>query len=502
MPGAPGHPLAVIDIGSNSVRLVVYERLARSPTPLFNEKVLCGLASVVAREGRITEAAATRVLAALARYRLLCDNMGVEDLFVLATAAAREAKNGAEFLARAEAVCGRPVHLLSGGEEARLSAWGVICGIHRPQGVVGDLGGGSLELIAVDGESVGEGVTLPLGGLVLQIAARDSIKAASEMVASALAAAPVLAAAHGRAFYAVGGTWRALAHLHMAERRYPLRVMHGYRLPAAEALAFCERLVGLSARDLGALPVSSGRQPLLAYGALVLAHIVRRMEPGEIVVSALGVREGHLFSLLDAATRHADPLISAAAEIGVMRARSPLHGPELIAWTDRLFTALVPDESVGERRLRHAACHLADIGWRAHPDYRGEQSFDLVANAAFVGVDHPGRAFLALSVYFRHEGAGNDRLPAPLGEVATPRLVRLARLLGAAFRVGFLLSGGMPGVLPRLPLVAERRRLVLRVPARLAALPSERVTGRLKQLAKLTDRDVAVEIEGRVSAAS
>jgi exopolyphosphatase/guanosine-5'-triphosphate,3'-diphosphate pyrophosphatase len=307
----------------------------------------------------------------------------------------------------------------------------------------------------------------------------------------------------GAAFYAVGGTWRALAHLHMEERHYPLRVMHGYRMAAGEALAFAERLATREPAELAALPaVSSGRRPLLAYGALVLAEIVRRMEPGEVVTSALGVREGHLYRLLDPAARGADPLLTAAAEIGALRARSALHGPELIAWSDLLFQGLAPGEAAGERRLRHAACHLADIGWRAHPDYRGEQSFDLIANAAFIGVDHPGRAFLALAIYFRHEGAGIRRVPAPLAEIAGPRLVHQARLLGAAFRVAFLLTGGMPGVLPRMPLLAERRRLVLRVPPPLAALPAERVVGRMKQLAKLAGRDAIVELEGRACAAS
>jgi exopolyphosphatase/guanosine-5'-triphosphate,3'-diphosphate pyrophosphatase len=288
----------------------------------------------------------------------------------------------------------------------------------------------------------------------------------------------------------------------MEEQRYPLRVMHGYRLPGDEALAFAERIAALGSDDLAGLSgVSAGRRPLLAYGALVLGEIVRRMEPAEVVISALGVREGHLYRLLDPATRETDALISAAVEIGAMRARSALHGPELAAWTDRLFQTLAADEGAAKRRLRHAACHLADIGWRAHPDYRGEQSFDLIANAAFVGVDHPGRAFLALSIYFRHEGVSEERVPAPLAEVAGPGLVRQARLLGAAFRVAFLLSGGMPGVLPRLPLAAEGRRLVLSVPPPLAALPSERVASRLKQLAKLAGREPAIEVEGEISVA-
>lgn len=504
-PGRLGNdpPLAIIDIGSNSVRLVVYERLTRSPTPLFNEKVLCGLATVVAAEGRITDAAAERVFAALRRFRTLCDEMGVADVFVLATAAARNAKNSVEFVAEAEAICGCEVHLLSGQDEAEMSALGVISGIHDPHGVVGDLGGGSLELVEVAGERIGTGVTLPLGGLVLQSAARDSVKAATALVRSTLGKARPLKQLAGQTFYAVGGTWRALARLHMEESGYPLRVMHGYTLSAEAAAAFAAKIGALSQRELSDLSgVATGRRPLLAYGAVVLEHIVRIGKPREVKLSALGVREGHLFQMLDRETRRIDPLVSAAEEFGFLRARSPRHDHELVAWTDRLFDSLGFNEADAERRLRHAACHLADIGWRAHPDYRGEQSFDLIANAAFIGIDHPGRAYLALAIYFRHEGAREGLIPPGLREIAGERLVALARILGATFRVAYLLSGGISGTLPRITLTSRGRQVVLGFPRELDALASERVAGRLKQLGKLVDRDPAVDVAGVMSKAS
>jgi exopolyphosphatase/guanosine-5'-triphosphate,3'-diphosphate pyrophosphatase len=504
-PGRLGNdpPLAVIDIGSNSVRLVVYERLTRSPTPLFNEKVLCGLATVVAAEGRITKAAAERVFAALRRFRALCDEMEVGELFVLATAAARNARNGAEFIAETGAICGCEVHLLSGREEAEMSALGVVSGIHDPRGVVGDLGGGSLELVEVAGERIGMGVSLPLGGLVLQSAAHDSVKAATALVRSTLTKAPPLKRLAGQTFYAVGGTWRALARLHMAETKYPLRVMHGYTLSADEARAFAAKIAALSTPELANLSgVSSGRRPLLAYGAVVLEQIMRIGKPRQVMLSALGVREGHLFQMLDRDARRADPLVSAAEELGFLRARSPRHDYELVTWTDRLFDSLALNESDAERRLRHAACHLADIGWRAHPDYRGEQSFDLIANAAFIGVDHPGRAYLALAIYFRHEGSREGLIPPGLRDIAGERLVALARILGASFRVAYLLSGGISGVLPRIALVARSRAVVLGFPRDLDALASERVAGRLKQLGKLVDRDAVVDIAGVMSKAS
>jgi len=219
-------------------------------------------------------------------------------------------------------------------------------------------------------------------------------------------------------------------------------------------------------------------------------------------MSALGVREGHLFQLLDREGRRADPLIAAAEELGFLRARSPRHGHELITWTDRFFDNLGLDETAAERRLRHAACHLADIGWRAHPDYRGEQSFDLIANAAFIGVDHPGRAYLALAIYFRHEGTRDGVVPRGLREIATPRLITLARNLGAAFRVAYLLSGGIAGVLPRTSLTVRGGQVVLGFPQELEALASERVANRLKQLGKLLGREPAMDIAGVLSKAS
>ncbi|HEY8565390.1 MAG TPA: exopolyphosphatase [Beijerinckiaceae bacterium] len=492
-----GRPIAIIDIGSNSVRLVAYEGLTRAPTPIYNEKVLCGLGRHVATTGRLDDDAVDRALKALARFRVLCETIGAGEIRVLATAAARDAANGPAFLASAEAACGVPVELLSGKREAELSALGVISGFHRPDGVVGDLGGGSLELVDLQGETIGEGITLRLGGLALQDLSGGSLKKAQRIAHGALAAAPQLRRLNDRTFYAVGGTWRALAKLHQAARDYPLHVMHGYAFDPADGLDFLKLVERSEAQELKDIEsVSEARRPLLSVGAVVLEEIIRVGRPKRVVVSALGVREGLLYERLGPSLRREDPLLAAAGELNTLRSRSPRHGEEMRAWTDRFVESTGLPETETERRLRHAACLLADIGWRAHPDYRGEQSLNIIAHAAFVGIDHPGRAYLALSVYFRHEGLALEKASPRLKAIAGPRLVERARLLGALMRVAYPVSVAMEGVLPDAPLAARGGDLVLTLPRRMQALASERLLNRLRGLARLVTLEPRIVIAG------
>ena len=475
------------------MRLVVYEGLTRSPTPIFNEKVLAGLGREVQTTGLLAPDAIEKATAVLRRYRALCDTMGVERVWAIATAACREAKNGADFIAAAERVCRAKIDILSGRREAELSALGIVSGIYRPDGIAGDLGGGSLELTDINGERIKAGVTLPLGGLALQDVSAKSIKKADKLVKQALSDVPMLRRGRGRTFYAVGGTWRALARLHMWQTGYPLHVMHGYRIPAKEALEFCRLVHRVHPDTLSRIEVvAAARRPLLPYAALVLEHIIRIARPFEVVMSALGVREGLLYSMLSAAERKRDPLLAVAHDLNVLRSRSPQHGEELIEWTDRFMASSGIGETEQEVRLRRAACLLADIGWRAHPDYRGEQSLNVIANGSFVTVDHPSRAFLAIAVFFRHVGLVDDELSPHVRELVSTRLLDRARVLGAALRLAYLVSASMPGVLPNTPLRVERGRLLLRLKGEFAALSGDRVFSRLRQLARLIGREPAM----------
>jgi len=417
---------------------------------------------------------------------------------VLATAAAREAVNGPDFIRRAEAVLETEIRVLSGREEAYYSGLGVVSGFIPVDGVSGDLGGGSLELVDIKGEIRNVGVTLPLGGLRLQDMAKNSLVQAARIAREEMARAELLKGGQGRPFYAVGGTWRNLARLHMEMTNYPLDVMHHYEIGIDSAASFLMQVAkGDVEKTKGIEGISKNRRSLLPYGAVVLQEVLAAMKPSKIVVSALGVREGFLYSLLDADAQKADPLISAAEELARLRSRSTAHAHELAAWTGETFAAFGIDETEDEARYRRAACLLADIGWRAHPEYRGKQSLNIIAHASFIGVDHPGRAFLALTNLFRHEGLFDDSA-SELKSLATPRYLERTRVLAATMRVVYLLSAAMPGVIPRLKWEARGDgTLALVLPRELAGLYGERPVGRLAQLAKIINRKLMLKVEGQ-----
>ncbi len=487
-------PVSIIDIGSNSVRLLVYEGLRRSPTPLFNEKILAGLGRAVASTGRLDENSVKRALRALTRFRAISDQLEASSLHVLATAAVREAKNGKEFVARAEAILGVPVQVLNGRKEAKLTALGIVSGFEKPDGIAGDLGGGSLELVRVCGRKVDRAESFPLG--VLRLAdSTSSVAAAGKSVRATIRQSLCIEEMRGQPFYAIGGTFRALAAVHMAQKGYPLHVMHNYRIKAREALEFA-RLVRKS--DPATLPgidwVSNARRPLLGYGALVLEQIIRAGRPREIILSALGIREGLLYDLLDKKDQRRDPLLEACEELAILRSRNPVHAAELCVWTDRLFGSRLFEESTEERRLRHAACYLADIGWRAHPDYRGEQSLSIIANAAFVGLDHPGRAFLSLAVFYRHVGLIDENLSPRIRELASVRQLQQARFVGAALRVAYMISASAPGIISKTPIYAQRNNIILELPENYGALVGERLQNRLNTLARLLGKGAEIKL--------
>ncbi len=490
-PGKRSSTVAVIDIGSNSVRLVVYEALARSLITIFNEKALCGLGREVQSTGLLAPDAVSRALTALRRFRALCKVQQVGRVHAIATAACRDASNGADFIACAERIGGVKIEILSGPLEAKLSALGVVSGIHKPDGIVGDLGGGSLELIDVRGNSVRSGVTLPLGSLALQDLSHKSLKRAERIVGRDLAEVPQLKAGRGRTFYAVGGTWRALARIHIIQSGYPLGVMHGYSIPAAEALAFARRVRRLAAADMLANveAVADARRPLLTYGALVLEYVVRVARPRSIMFSTFGVREGLLYSMLSEKERAKDGLLCAAQELNELLSRSARHARELIEWTDRFVRVVKLRETEEDRRLRHAACLLSDIGWRVHPDHRGEQTLTQIINGNFGDISHQGRAFVGLAVFYRYAGLSEENQPPTMiQDLVTATLLERARVLGAAFRVAHLISAARPGVLPSTHFRSEGRKLMLVFEHRMVDLVADRVGGRFKQLARLVGR--------------
>ena len=377
-------PIGVIDIGSNSVRLVVYEGAVRAPTPLFNEKVLCGLGRSIATTGHLGDESVERTLAALARFRSIARILDVKNVRAFATAAVREAADGPEFIARAEKACGTKIEVLSGEKEAQARRARHHDGLrrrrrHRRRPRRRQPGA----------RRARRATSCRRRSRCLSAACGSSMPAAprsrrrSRWSTRRWRASPWLADGKDRPFYAVGGSWRALAHLHMEQTDYPLRVTHGYTIPTAEAIAFCEfvrktkKLSGLT----GFEDLARARREVLPYGALVLERLLKVVAPREVVFSVFGIREGLLFCLLPAHERRKDPLLSFCAEYAGLRSRSVEHAWELCKWTDAIFEPPGPKETPEERRLRYAACLISDIGWRSHPDYRGEQSLNLLAHA-------------------------------------------------------------------------------------------------------------------------
>lgn len=488
-------PVAVIDIGSNSVRLVIYEGLVRSPTVLFNEKVLCGLGQGVAKTGFLEEKSIKMALQTLKRFRALCRQIGADEVYTLATAAAREAKNGSIFIQNAETILQNKIHLLSGSEEAVYSAYGVISTFYKPQGLSGDLGGGSLELIDIDGSEVGEGITLPLGGLRLQYISNNDIAVAAKIAHEQFAKSAVVCNGRARCFYAVGGTWRNLAKLHMATKHYRLPVMHGYAVDAAEMEDFLRFVVHGNIDNMqGITAVSKNRRQLLSYGAIILIELIQYMRFEKIVFSGAGVREGFLYSRLPEGIRVLDPLIAACTEMAILRARSPKQAEELIDFTASAFEAFGILETENECRYRKAACLLADIGWRIHPDYRGNEAANRIALGSYPGISHDGRAYAALAVFFRNTGSLIDEEALPIFQLATKNIVEKARILGEIMRIAYLFSASTAGILPHLSWQKKTDHVVLYIPRRYADLLGERPLNHLKTLSKIIKQPLSFEI--------
>jgi len=473
-------PYAIVDIGSNSVRLLVYDQLCRAPMPRFNEKSLLRLAEGLADTGAIAPDGFRRAVQAVGRFRAIADAMGVSRIDALATEAMRRAVNGPKLAAAIEAECGLKVRILSGAEEAKFAALGVISGFFRPVGAVGDMGGGSLEVAEAIDDHVGDRwVSLPLGALPVEALLRDGIPSAKREIDAILRRS--LPRALGRpTFYPVGGGWRTLAKAHMEAVGAPVRVVQGYAIGATEAREFARAVARLSPAKLAATPgVTERRARTLPAAALALDRLLKHLAPERVVFSALGLREGFLYSQLRREEQYFDPLVEGAQLIGLPLARVPDFAPELVSWT----AGLAVGETTAETRLRVAICALSDIAWRDAPDLRAEESFRRLLQFPFIGVTHPERAFIAAAIHARYAGRPNAPWLSPAIRLLAPAERRRAQILGRAILLAYRFSGGVPAVLESARLRLEPNSVRLEVAAAARAPDSEVVSDRLKLLA-------------------
>jgi exopolyphosphatase/guanosine-5'-triphosphate,3'-diphosphate pyrophosphatase len=468
---------AIIDIGSNTVRLVVFGGVARAPLVLYNEKVTVGLGRGVIADGRMTDEAMDHALAALGRFEILLEAFQPEWTRVVATAAVRDAANGEEFLERVRAL-GLDAELLSGDDEAVAAGFGVVAAMPRADGVVADLGGGSLELVRVGAGQVSERVSLPLG---LYAAGRLRIEKPGRLrrrVQQMIAEIPWMWSCNDLPLYLVGGSWRSLARVHLHRTGFPLPVLGNYAFAADAARPFAQELQTIDAQELAAIPaMPSGRVAGIVDAAALLAALVEAIAPSSLVISPFGLREGLLYQALDENERCKDPLIEGVRFVTGRHDQFPGLGDALATWLQELFS----DESDQLARLRHSVCHMVGTGWASNPEFRALSGEELALHGNWIGVDVSERAIMGRALFTGLGGSGDA--PAILAQLAQPELLDRANAWGLAVRLGQRLSGGATAILEQSRLSIEEDRLTLTLPPGQSGLVDDTLRRRLGRLA-------------------
>lgn len=484
---------SVVDLGSNSVRLVIYEGELRNPVQIFNEKAVVRLAKGITNTGRLQEDALAQAKTVLYRYSNIAKAMGAEPVEVLATSAVRDAENGPDFVnSLTNQLPDLRISVLSGEEEATLSAEGVLCGIPAANGILADLGGGSLELVELNEGKVGKAATLPVGVIRLAERAEDNIIRARSIMTEALETVPFISAAAGKDLYLSGGAFRALARIHIAQTSYPLNIVHHYIIAREEARDLAgviseggrklvERMPGVPRRRIEDLP----------YAAIILRRLLRATGADRVVFSANGLREGWFCRLLPAEIRTEDPLLAASRDLAQGTIRDINLPSVLVKWTDSLFSGETP----AQKRLRKAACWLSDIGSHEHPEYRAEQAFMRVLRQAGMSLDHHARAFLALTIAIRYEAAPDAGFLAPARTLLDMQAAKRAETLGTTLRLAYTLSAGTPDLLAGAALSLTPDALTLSLEPANGVFAGEAVLRRLERLALMLGREARTLIK-------
>lgn len=450
---------AIVDIGSNSVRLVIYDGPARAPNTLFNEKVLAGLGKNMGPDGTLDPAACERTLAAMRRFVAILHDMSVNDVQTVATAAVRDARNGIELLDQIRAL-GLDPRILSGSEEAHTAALGVISAMPDADGIVGDLGGGSLELARVRNGEITDLASFPLGVLRLAALREQNPKAVAQEIRNAITNAGWAGRGEGLPLYLVGGSWRSLAKVHMYFSQYPLPIVHAYGFGADSVTWLQARLATMDRQVMRQVAhISSARLRMLGEASELLAQLVRVLGSQQLVASAYGLREGLLYASLDPKVQALDPLIALAREEAFRQGRQPEHGRVLDNWIAPALEAHRP-ASPTMRRLRLTACTLADVSWRAHPDFRPERGVEIALHGNLVGIDGEGRAILA-AILFAALGGHPRQLDPVISQLASPAQIEDARRAGMAIRLAQRWSAGTAAPLEHSRLINDGRELLL-----------------------------------------
>lgn len=470
--------VGVIDVGSNSIRLVVFDGAARSPAYFYNEKVMAGLGQDMATTGRLNPAGVERGLAALCRFAALAKSMDIAPPTCVATAAVREAEDGPDFQKRVEKETGLKILVIDGEEEARLSAQGVLLGWPDAKGLVCDIGGNSMELAEVEGGKVGRRTTSQLGPFRLQQVEGGKSGLRKHIRRIMADMAEKVGTDHKR-IYLVGGSWRAIALLDMERTGYPMTVLHEYRM-TPDAVA--ETVEWIAKNDLNQLRnrvgISSSRMELVPLASQVLSQLVDVFGPQELAISSYGIREGLLYEQMSDRLRKRDPLIEVARFTERQMARLPGFGKKLYEFLQPVFADAPPERD----RLIRAACMLHDTTWRAHPDYRAQACFDNITRANMAALSHPERVFLGLALLHRYKSSRAKSPMAPLFELLSEDEIRDAERLGKAMRFGAMFAIDDPADAGSLKYLPKKGQIELKLTSTGRKLMGEVAHSRFKSL--------------------
>jgi exopolyphosphatase / guanosine-5'-triphosphate,3'-diphosphate pyrophosphatase len=482
----------VVDLGSNSVRLVVFEGHGRNPIGIFNEKAVLRLGRGLSATGRLNDDGMAQAFTVLNRYHAVARAMGAQPFEVLATAAVRDARNGPDFVAAlGQRMPGVAIRVLSGLQEAEYSAEGVLCGIPTADGILADIGGGSLEVVRLAAGTRGASQTLRLGVIRLAERSNDDPIRARAIAEADMAEVPWLGDGAGADLYLVGGAWRALARIHMAQTGYPLQMVHHYAIGREEARDLAGLISTAGRRALERLPAMPRRRiDDLPFAAAVLRRLLRATGVRRVVFSASGLREGWFMQRLPEEVRRQDPLLAAGREMAARLGRDPSLPPALLDWTAPLF----PAETPAARRLREAACWLSDIGSHDHPEFRSEQAFLRVLRQPGIGLDHHARAFLALTTAMRYEVETDAEFLRPARLLLDVATAARAEVLGVALRLAYTLSAGTSDLLASTALLLRGGQLLLRLQEDSGVFAGESVVRRLDRLAQTLGLEAATEM--------
>jgi len=485
--------VGVIDMGSNTLRLVVYDTPTRLPVPIYNEKAECALGKGLAETGLLNPDGIIKARIAMARFIHLIRAMGVNQLDIVATAAVRTAENGPAFAVEIEQLIGHPIKIVTAAEEAELAAIGLLLGTPKASGVLADLGGGSVDIIEIDNGQLGRTASLPLGHIRLPESAGFDFAKAQNIVADVCPRHGWIKNTSGRNLYLIGGTFRALARKLFQLTAYPLHVVDGYSLDKTDAIRLMQLIVDDHSDQLVNVDgVRKNRAKTIPYGAIVLLELIKTMEPEKIIFSGYSMREGQLIGLLSENTRTQDPLLAGAAGLADRTGRFSIRGEEIYQWMKALFPAVRDKHS----RLRMASAMVSDLGWSEHPDYRAEHAFLRVLRLPFAGLTHAERVFLGLVIFIRYNGDPDHELVAPVRALLSDDDLIRADIIGRALRLAHTISGSAPGLLGGTRLECDETHVRLRV------LPldildrgfylSEAVERRLRGLAKTMQRKAEI----------